>query len=312
MLMRVLVTGANGFVGRRVIKRLRSANVEVIAAMRDPHPMPPGVKVVQIKNIGGDTDWREALDGVDGIVHLAARVHVMNDKAHDPLNEFRKVNLSGTRSLAEAAVMKAKRIVFVSSIKVNGERTLPGHPFSEKNHPHPHDPYAISKWEAEEALREISRTQGLEHVVLRPPLVYGPGVKANFQALIELIRKYPILPLGGIKNLRSMLYVDNLADAIFHCLNASKAANQTYLLKDGEDLSTTQLVERIAHHLHKKPLLLTLPKALWGVAGIFSGAARRLGQSLCVDDSKIRHDLIWQAPYSVDQGLIETLKKEHG
>ena len=311
MLMRVLVTGANGFVGRSVVRRLRAANIEVVAAMRDPHPMPPGVKIVHIQSVGGDTNWLEALYEVDAVVHLAARVHVMNDKAHDPLNEFRKVNLSGTRSLAEAAIMKVKRIVFVSTIKVNGEHTSIDHPFTEKSHPHPHDPYAQSKWEAEEVLRETSRHNSLEHVILRPPLVYGPGVKANFHALIELVRKHPILPLGGIHNLRSMLYVENLADAVFHCLSSVKAANQTYLLCDGEDLSTTQLVERIAHQLHRKRSLISLPKVLWQLAGLFSGSAKRLGQSLRIDGSKICTDLMWQPPYSVDEGLAATVKKEH-
>lgn len=248
--------------------------------------------------LGAETDWREALVGVDVVVHLAARVHQMRDRMADPLAEFRRVNVEGTRRLAEqAAEAGVKRFVFVSSIKVNGEGTSPGQAYCETDAPAPADPYGISKYEAEEALHEIGARTGLEVVILRPPLMVGHGVKGNLASLAGAIRRGWPLPFGAItENLRSLLDVRNLADAIVVCAEHSRAAGEVFLVSDGVPVSTAELARQIGKAVGRSPLLLPVPVAPLRIAGRATGkkaAVERLTGSLLINDSKIRRLLAW-------------------
>ena len=243
--MMVLLTGATGFIGQALLARLSAfSTLEVVAVSRSPIPVLHAAVVhAQITGITADTCWRELLKSGGVVVHTAARVHVMNDKVSDPLAEFRKVNVEGTLNLARQAVSAGvRRFIFISSIKVNGESTLPGRPYCAESAPEPMDPYGISKLEAEEGLRELAKETGLEVVIIRPPLVYGPGVKANFLSMMRWLSKGVPLPLGAICNSRSLVALDNLVDLIATCIEHPSAANQTFLVSDGEDLSTTQLL----------------------------------------------------------------------
>ncbi len=329
----VLVTGANGFVGRGVVDALSKSGFGVRAAVRcGGRALSLAGYEVAIGDIGSDTSWEEALIGVNRVVHLAARVHVMHDSVTDPLAEFRKVNVFGTERLArEAARAGVRRLIYVSSIKVNGEQApgpyssqiastqIPPSPpllkggtlraFSEGDEPNPQDPYGVSKWEAEQALHRVAQETGLEVVIVRPPLVYGPGVGANFLRLLRFVHKGVPLPFGAIKNQRSLVYVGNLVDAIITCLEHPAAAGQTYLVSDGEDVSTPELIRRIATSLGRPARLLPVPPALLRVAGQLTGKSaevERLLDSLVIDSSKIRRELGWHPPYSMDQGLKET------
>ena len=243
----ILLTGATGFVGKRLLSMLKEQGHHCRAAVRRPSStVDVHTESVVIGEIDAQTDWRKAIEGMDVVVHLAARVHIMHDQADNPLVEFRRINLEGTRSLAEAAVKAGvKRFVYISSIKVNGEATE-GKAFTPQDIPSPSDPYAITKWEAEKALQEISQASGLEVVIVRPPLVYGPGVKANFLSLIKLVRKRIPLPLAGIKNKRSLVSLDNLASLLMSCCVHPAAAGHVFLAADDESLSTAELIGRIA------------------------------------------------------------------
>ncbi|MCP5367779.1 MAG: NAD-dependent epimerase/dehydratase family protein [Hyphomicrobiales bacterium] len=308
---RVLVTGATGFVGRRLCADLVRRGVAVSAATRNPRLLHDvhGVDLRAVAGLGAGTDWSGALRGVDAVVHLAARVHVMDDRAADPLAEFRRINAEGTRRLAEdAAAAGARRFVLLSTIKVNGEHTGDT-PFADETPPMPEDPYARSKWEAERALAAVAAATGMEAVVLRPPLVYGPGVKGNFLSLLKLCRKAPPLPLASVRNARSLIFVGNLTAAIAACLEKPAAAGRTYLVRDGEDLSTPDLIRRLAAALDRPARLFPCPPAVLRAAAALAGrsaAAARLLDSLRVDDGKIRRELNWTPPHGVDQGLTET------
>ena len=278
-------------------------------------------EIVVVGNIDANTDWTAALEGVDAVVHLAARVHVMDDTAEDPLVAFRTVNVEGTRRLAESAAKAGvRRFVFISSIKVNGESTeVRGQEsdvrnrgqsdilmFSESDTPAPADPYGISKWEAEVALRKIEAESGMEVVILRPPLLYGPGVKANFLKLIRLVNKGIPLPLGGIRNQRSLLSLTNFADLISKCVTDNRAAGHTFLVSDGDDVSSGELVARIAIALGKKPRLLPVPEGLMVLAGKLTGMSAqvdRLCGSLQIDSTYVRKSLDWTPPVSMAQEL---------
>jgi nucleoside-diphosphate-sugar epimerase len=306
----VLVTGASGFVGRALVERLPAAGVSTLAAVRGSAVLPAGARRVPAPNLGPDADWRAALDGADCVVHLAARVHVMRDDAADPLAEFRRVNVDGTLALArQAAAAGVRRFVLVSSVKVNGEATAPGRPFTADTAPAPTDAYGVSKWEAEQALLALSANTGMEVVIVRPVLVYGPGVMANFRTLMAwLARGWP-LPLGAIHNRRSLLALDNLVDLLITCLDHPAAAGQTFLASDGEDLSTTELLHRLGAALGKPARLLPVPAAwLAGVAGLLGRAAvaQRLCGSLQVDIGKTRELLGWAPPVTVDAALQNT------
>jgi nucleoside-diphosphate-sugar epimerase len=305
----ILVTGASGFVGRALCERLaeigrpaRKAVRRVAAAAAD---------AIAVGDIGPDTRWKPALAGVTCVVHLAARTHVLRESAADPLAAYRHINLLGTERLArEAADSGVRRIVFVSSVKVNGERTR-GRPYTEDDVPRPEDAYGVTKQEAEQALVRISTQTGLEVVVLRPPLVYGPGVKGNFLRLIHLAARGVPLPLASIDNRRSLVYVGNLADAIVSAIQAPQATGRTYLVSDGEDVSTPQLIRAIAGALNVSPRLFPFPASLLEMAGALSGRGgevSRLTGSLQVDGSRIRRELAWNPRYRVSQGLAETVQ----
>ena len=306
----MLVTGASGFVGRALVERLVAEGVPTVAAVRTAPTLHGGTRQVTAPDLGPNADWRAALDGAECVVHLAARVHVMRDDAADPLSEFRRVNVDGTLALArQAATAGARRFVLVSSVKVNGEATAPGRPFTADNTPAPMDAYGVSKWEAEQALLELSATSGMEVVIVRPVLVYGPGVRANFRALMAwLARGWP-LPLGAIHNRRSLLALHNLVDLLITCLDHPAAAGQTFLASDGEDLSTTELLHRLGAALGKPARLLPV-SATWlaGVAGLLGRAAvaQRLCGSLQVDIANTRELLGWTPPVTVAAALRNT------
>lgn len=307
--MRILVTGASGFIGRALCSELVGRGHEVIAAVRRAGQAPEGCAERTVPDIGPETGWSGLLGGVEAVVHLAARVHVMRDDAADPLDAFRRLNTLGSLRLGRAAAgAGVTRFVFLSSVKVNGDVTG-DRPFTETDPPGPGDPYALSKLEAEQGLAEIAGEGRMEVVVLRPPLVYGPGVKGNFLSLLRLCDRRLPLPLGGIANRRSLLFLDNLVDAIGLCLTQSAAAGGTYLLRDGEDLSTPELIQRLSAALDRPPRLFAVPTAVLGALGRCLGRRaemERLLGALAVDDGKIRRELGWSPPCSLDQGFAAT------
>lgn len=309
----VLVTGATGFVGRFLSKHLLAAGYRVRGTLlesKNISSLIEGVEPVTVKPLGADTTWSHAMAGVDTIIHLAARVHIMDDPSTDPLAEFRKVNVAGTARLAgEAAKIGVKRFVFISSIKVNGEES--SIPYTTDSPSLPSDPYGISKWEAEQALRTIEADTGLEVVVVRPTLVYGPGVKANFLNMMKIITKGIPLPLASVANKRSLIYIGNLVDALTTCAVHPAAAGQTYLVSDGEDISTPDLIRRTAKALELPARLFPVSVSLMRLTGKLSGksgAVNRLTGSLIVDSSKIRRELGWKTPFTLEEGLAETAK----
>lgn len=303
----MILTGASGFVGSALLDLLRGRSCEVRPIVRQDRELAGAVAVGEI---GLSTEWGAALQGADSVVHLAARVHVMNERSSDPLAEFRKVNVEGTLHLAREAVANGvRRFVYVSSIKVNGEATQPGIPFTAADVPAPSDAYGISKYEAEQGLLALARETGLEVVIIRPPLVYGPGVKANFLSMMRSLHKGVPLPLGAIHNSRSLVALDNLVDLIDTCLDHPAAANQVFLAGDEEALSTTELLLRLGNALNKPARLLPVPSWLLKVGAAMLGkrdAAMRLCGSLQIDTTMTRTILGWQPPVSVDEGLRAT------
>jgi nucleoside-diphosphate-sugar epimerase len=310
-----LITGANGFAGRALCGEMLRRGWQVRGAVRSPDRLPDGAEVVAVGKIDGDTDWTEALRGVDVVIHLAARVHVMKETAADPRAEFLKVNLHGTENLArQAARAGVKRLVYVSSIGVNGKLNNDLSPFSEADVPHPHNAYADSKWQAEQALHRIAQQTGLQVVIVRPPLVYGPTTKGNFPRLLAAIDKGIPLPLKGAKSLRSLVYVGNLVDALIACATHPAAAGQTYLVRDGEDVTTATLVEKIAGALGRNSRLFYFPPGLLRAVAALLGRAEQVDSlfgSLRVNDDKIREELVWTPPYSMEQGLSATADWYH-
>lgn len=312
---RVLVTGAHGFVGTSLCAALGGAGYEVWAAVRTSREtVGNSSSMLELGEIGLDTDWGSVLQGsnIESVIHLAARVHVMRETAADPLVEFRRVNVAATEHLARsAAAAGVRRLVFVSTAKVNGEAT-DGRPFMESDSPQPQDPYAISKWEAEQALHRIAAETGLEVVIVRPPLVYGPNVKGNFAQMLKVLAKGIPLPLASVHNLRSLVYVGNLVDALIQCATHPAAAGQTYLVSDGEDVSTPDLLRQLGAAMGHPARLLPCPPALLKLAGRLTGRSdqiERLLGSLRIDSNKIRRELDWTPPYSLQQGLQATAKQ---
>ncbi len=276
-------------------------------ALRSVHGVSDDFDGAPVGVIDGTTDWSVAVQGASTVVHLAARVHVMNDLSDNPLTEFRRVNVEGALNLArQAAAANVKRFVFISSIKVNGESTQPGRVFTEADVPNPQDAYAQSKHEAEQGLRQIAADTGMEVVIIRPPLVYGPGVKANFAILMRAVQRGWLLPLGAVHNRRSLVALDNLVDFIVNCTTHPQAANQTFLVSDGDDLSTTQLIHGMAHAVRVRPRLLPVPVFVLQLAATLLGKSDvidRLCGNLQVDISKARTLLGWVPLVSVSEGL---------
>lgn len=309
--MKALITGATGFVGHALCIDLASHGHRVKPAVRRK----TGIEDEAIVgDINGTTDWAAALAGCDAVVHLAARVHVMSDTSQNPLALYRATNTDATLNLArQAAQAGVRRFVFISTIKVNGEGR--DAPYRETDAVAPEDAYAISKWEAEQGLRQIAADTGLEVVTLRPPLVYGPGVKANFQRLIRVVEKGWPLPLGAIRNRRSLLYLGNFVDAIRLCVEHPAAAGQTFLLDDGEPVSTPELVRAVARAMGRPARLLAVPVWMLEASGTLLGkraAVARLTGSLFVDGSAIRSRLGWRPPFTLEQGLVATVEACRG
>lgn len=302
--MKVLVTGANGFVGRALCPYLVALGHTVIPVVRRQSGIANEVIVHDTAS------WKDALKGCNSVIHLAARAHVMHDQERNPLQAFRVSNVDMTIELAKRAVdAGVRRFVFMSTIKVNGEETAPGRSFRPDDPVAPNDPYTISKWEAEQTLWRIAAETGMEVVVIRPPLVYGPGVKGNFLRLMQAIDKRRPLPLGGIQNQRSLIYLGNLVDVIRLCITHPQAAGKTFLVSDGDDVSTPELVRRIAAALGRQPFLLPIPVSWMRWAGRMLGkqaAVHRLLGSLCVDISPLRGELGWTPPYTMQTGLEAT------
>ncbi|MDX9988236.1 SDR family oxidoreductase [Thiothrix unzii] len=327
----ILLTGATGFVGSALTQHLQQQGHTLTAAVRRvTDSLPSSVQQTPIGDLLPDTDWTPALHNVDAIIHLAARVHIMHDTATDSLTEFRRTNTAATLNLAQqAAAAGVRRLIYLSSIKVNGEHTAPGQPFvastSLSHHTFPppsssgkgaggeglSDPYGQSKQEAEQGLREIAQQTGLEVVIIRPPLVYGAGVKANFHNMMHWLHKGIPLPLGNIHNQRSLVALPNLIDLITTCIDHPAAANQTFLVSDGEDLSTTELLQRLSHALGKPARLLPIPQS-WLETALTLVGKRAIAQRLCgnlqVDISKTRDLLGWTPPVSVDAALRQTVQ----
>lgn len=305
--MNVLLTGATGFVGQNLLKRLQQArDFQLTCAVRRQSSEHNGREVI-VGNLSATTKWHEALQDQQVVIHTAARAHVMIDEVSDPLTEYRKVNVDGTLNLArQAATAGVKRFIFISSIKVNGEQTETGQPFSSHDTPSPEDFYGVSKCEAEQGLRELASETGMEVVIIRPPLVYGPGVKGNFANMIKLVDKGLPLPLGAIHNKRSLVALGNLVDLISTCIDHPNAANETFLVSDGEDLSTTQLLQGVAEAMGKPSRLIPVPSGLLQFGAILLGkkaVAQRLLGSLQVDISHTQERLNWTPPLTVKQGL---------
>lgn len=305
--MKVLLTGASGFLGGILVRELeRRKDMTLSVALRSPKSGLCSVSYV-VGEFSADTDWSAAVARQQVVVHAAARAHVMNDEVADPLAEYRRVNVAGTLNLArQAAGAGVQRLIFISSIKVNGEATQQGRPFTVNAEPAPEDPYGLSKLEAEQGLMKLAAETGMEVVIIRPPLVYGPGVKGNFASMIKLVEKGIPLPLGAVHNKRSLVGIDNLVDLIIRCIDHPGAANQVFLAGDGEDLSTTELLRGVGKAMGRPARLIPVPAGLLQLGATLLGkraVAQRLLGSLQVDISKTCERLDWKPPFTVEQGL---------
>lgn len=306
---RIAITGANGFVGQFLTHELSIIKkFEIIGLTRSrPANSIASAIYLQVGDLSAQTDWTSCLNSVDVLVHLAARVHVMNENASDPLTEFRRVNVEGTLHLArQAASAGVRRFIFISSVKVNGESTSPNSPFTTSSTPAPLDPYGVSKMEAENGLRSLAETSGMDVVIIRPPLVYGPGVKANFANMMRWLARGVPLPLGGINNRRSLVSIYNLTDLIRVCITHPAAANQTLFVSDGEDLSTTDLLKRLADALGGPTRLFTIRPSILMTGARLIGKrdiAHRIFSSLQVDITHSRTLLEWTPPVSTNDAL---------
>jgi len=309
--MKILVTGASGFIGRNLCLSLKDKGYIIRAALRRNIPNIPGVnEYVEVADIDESTDWLRALQGVDCVIHLAGRAHLMDEHGGNPATVYHRVNALGTKRLAEQAAQSGvKRFIFVSSVKVNGEGSRL--PYTEKDVPRPQDAYGISKQEAEDLLSSIAAKTGLQKVILRLPLVYGPGVKANFKNLIKFVNTGLPLPFEGINNRRSFLYLGNLVGAIITCISHPLAAGETFLVSDGQDASMPDLIKMIARAMKKKAVLFSLHpgilKLLCKVVGRDEELEKITG-SLFVDSGKIRNLLGWKPLFTLEEGIKETIK----
>lgn len=308
--MRICITGASGFVGRAVNYRLSAMGYDCVGFSRAV----TSNSFVSVGDIGTNTAWMPHLAGAEVLIHLAARVHVMYEKSADPLAQFRQVNVQGTLSLANAASKAGvKRFVFVSTAKVNGESTIAGKPFTEADPANPQDAYSVSKWEAEQGLMAITRDTGMEVVIIRPPLVYGPGVKANFAALMRAVQRGIPLPFGAVHNVRSLVGLDNLVDLITLCISHPAAANHTFLVSDGQDVSTSGLVRTMANAAGIADRQIALPVWCLQWLGKMTGksaAVDRLCGNLQLDITKAKTLLSWVPPVSLEEGIRRAMSAE--
>lgn len=312
--MQILITGANGFVGSALSIRALSDGFTVHGAIRSKINLHSGIQPYVVGDINTQTNWLNALAGCSYVIHTAARVHVQVDSNEKELQEYRKVNVDGTLSLANQAIAAGvKRFVFISSVKVNGESSAYGHPFTDRDKPRPVDAYGISKMEAEIALMELASRSSMDVVIIRPPLVYGPGVKANFRAMIKLLSLGIPLPFGSINsNKRSFVSIDNLVDLTLKCLTHPNAKNKVFLVSDGNDLSTTELLRHISTFLNKKIFLVPIPVSILTWLFNFIGRkeiGEKLLNSLQVDIETTRRTLDWSPPVTVEEGLKKTIQE---
>jgi nucleoside-diphosphate-sugar epimerase len=309
--MKILLTGATGFVGKVLLKKLIEAEYRTSIVCRNLSEPSTFVEQLLVESIDGKTDWSSKLVGSNIVIHCAARVHMMNEDSKDVLSSFRSVNTAGTLNLARhAAEVGAKRFIYISSIKVNGESTTGSLPFTERDIPNPLDPYGVSKYEAEEGLKKIAGETGMSVVIIRPPLVYGSGVKANFLNLLKLSNTKLPLPFGLVNNKRSMVYVENLADFIVNCIEHPAAANQTFFVSDNHDLSLRNLLVLMRNSMHQRSRLVPIPVCLFNLAGFLfrkKGVADRLIGNLQINPSKAMTLLDWKPPYTVEQGVQATV-----
>jgi nucleoside-diphosphate-sugar epimerase len=320
--MKVLITGATGFVGKALCIKANDTGVEVTAAVREVvQVFSKQIQQVKITDLSKKVEWESALKGVSVVVHVAARAHIMNDSMENSLSEFRKVNTEGSLNLArQAADAGVKRFIFISSVKVNGEITGRNAPmrsdkkggardcFNENDVFIPTDPYGLSKYEAERGLLALTKETGMEVVIIRPPLVYGPGVRANFASMLKWAKRGVPLPLGAVHNQRSLVALDNLINFIIHCIAHPKAANEVFLISDGEDVSTTELLQKVAKAFGKKSRLIPVPVYLLTLVAKLIGksdVASRLFGSLQVDSTKARELLGWKPVITMDEELKE-------
>lgn len=308
---RVLITGASGFVGRSMSRAFLAAGWNVTGSTRSEQDLEPGVHRIIVGDLGASTEWREALEGVDTVVHLAARVHVMSDDEQTADAEGSRVNFHGTMRLAEASSLaEVRRFIFMSTVKVNGDSSRPGHPLTEDDPAAPVGGYAVSKHDAEQGLTRLTRSTRMGAVIIRPPLVYGPGVGGNFRSMTNWVhRGYP-LPLRSVNNRRSLVYVDNLSAFTLACARSEQAVGQTFLVSDGCSLSTPELLRRLGAAMDVKVRLAPVPDRWLQRAASLSGhqaAVSRLTSSLEVDVSKAQRTMGWQPPVDVDTALRQTV-----
>jgi nucleoside-diphosphate-sugar epimerase len=315
---RVLVTGADGFVGRYVCRKLIESGYSLRAGVRTIESIPDLQRAVPglgdsslLGDLGANPELRSPLAGVSAVVHLAARVHVMKESSGNPLQEFRRVNVVGTKSLAYAAAAAGvRRFIFVSTIKVNGDSTS-DKPFQEDMPANPQDAYTTSKWEAEEALHSVAAESELEVAIVRPPLVYGPGVRGNFLRLMSLVDRALPLPWPKGENRRSMIGAENLADFLVRCVDHPKAAGQSFLVKDSEDISTRELITRLARLMGRPVRLIPVPEPLIRLAARLTmkkEATSRVLDSLVIDSDRAQQLLKWVPPATLDEGLAATAR----
>jgi nucleoside-diphosphate-sugar epimerase len=305
---KILVTGGSGFIGKAICENLKKNNYKInITSRQNIVKNLNGVKVYNVNKIDINTNWVQALEEVSCVIHCAARTHVLNNNKKNSLSSFRKINVEGTLNLAkQASANGVKRFIFLSSIKVNGERTEKSSIFRYNDTPKPEDSYGISKWEAEKGLWKISKQTGLEVVIIRAPLVYGPGVKGNLRRLIKLIKSRIPLPFSLIENQRSLIGIDNLVDLITHCIEHHKASGNTLLVSDGKDLSTPDLLRYIASSLGLSVSLFPIPLSLlkfFGFLLVRKSEIDRLIGSLRIDNSYTKEILNWTPPISVEEGI---------
>ena len=310
---KILITGSTGFVGQKLCKKLISDNYSIREAVRSNSEKQLGKKeIFNVGEIDKSTNWSASLQDIDCVIHCAARAHVMNENKLDTLATYRKVNVDGTRNLAEqCAKAGVKRLIFLSSIKVNGEKTKVSFSFRHDDNPKPEDAYGISKWEAELALQQVSKKYGIEIVIIRAPLVYGPNVKGNFLKLINIAARRIPLPISRINNIRSFVGIENLIDLISCCIKHPAAAGKIFLVSDNKDMSTPELIKKIGKAMGKSQYFIPLPVSILQFLGAIIGKSseiERLVSNLQMDCNNTFEVLGWRPPVNPDDAILETIK----